>query len=287
MKKSFLLLLLTVLTMTSFAQYSAVSYTSPEFTQFKSTKTFVVRTGNAKFDTAVESAVKESWKVTPIDFISGADFKTKINDNSASFITLITIIPSGNANQAYHYLALLNGGKKNLDKYGYSDMIAYSPINHWSDEPENTDCAWRVRNMLEAMVRTMDVVQKMDIKGNTKNIAFDLQDEYRKSSPRIKERTLLIAESSMSKGKKMTSKEIAALYPFKFEVCSREKIEKAIAERSTEFYYYQPCYTLNKCMLVFDPSNGEVLFMENQIMGMSLNKGNIEELTKSVKGIKK
>ena len=282
-KKISLLLFLAATCINSFAQLSAVDYKSDGYAQFKASKTYFVKTGKEKFDNEVSNALKDLWKVTSFEVIDDAAFKTKIIDKSASFIVSI-IISTGNANQNYHYLALINGGEKKLSKYGYDDMLAYCPINHWQNEPENTDCAYRVRNMIESMVQAMEIVQKNDIRGNSKKIVDGLQEVYNAKASKIKERTLLFCKETL--GNKIGQSEIAGLYPNKFEICSKEKIEQVIKDKSKDYYYFQPTITLNKSMFVFDPSNGEVVYFAYQMSGLSITKGNIEDLADAIKGKK-
>lgn len=74
------------------------------------------------------------------------------------------------------------------------------------------------------MILTMDLVQKNDIKGNSKNIVQGLQEVYIKEAQKIKERTLLFCDNSF--GGKLTQADISGIYPYKFEICSKEKIAK-------------------------------------------------------------
>ncbi|MEO8146135.1 MAG: hypothetical protein ABI723_00795 [Bacteroidia bacterium] len=284
MKKILIIQLLILFTLKTNAQLSAVDYSSDEFTRFKASKTYIVRTGDAAFDKELESAAKELWTVTKIDFLDNKDLDAKISDKTASFL-LSVIIGTGTSHQDYHYLALVNGGVKKVTKYGYDDMLAYCPINHFADEKENTDCAFRVRNMLQSMIDAMAIVQKNDIKGNSKKIVDGLQKVYNTKSSKIKDRTLLFCQEAI--GTKLKQSDIAAVYPYKFEICKRSKIEQAIKDKSKEYYYYQPAITLNKSMFVFDPATGEVLYFDYAMQGMTINKGNIEDLVEGIKGGKK
>ena len=260
------------------AQLSSIGYKSDEYAQFMASKTYCVKTGNAVYDKSIEAAMNANWKITPFAFITNEELKTKITDKSASFITLVLI---GENNHGYHYLALINGGKKRISSYEYKDMIAYSIINRWGDEPLLTDCGWRVSNMLQGMVSVMDILQKQNITGNTKKIADRLQEYYNTKSPQIKKRTLLISETSM--GKKFNKAECVGAYPFKVEVCSREKVEKAIADKSTEYYYLQLTSTLNSSKWVIDPSNGDIVYFNYSIMGMNIKKDDIKDLVEAIK----
>lgn len=262
------------------AQLSAVDYKSKDFDQFRGSKTYVVLTGNEKYDSEIKSAMNDSWKVTPFSFINSSELETKLPEKTASFIVLLTI-GTKYAQQNYHYLALLNGGQKKLSRYGYDDLLAYCPINHFQNENNSVDCNYRLRNMIESMIQSMEIVQKNDIKGNSKNIVMKLKEFYNEKSPKIKDRILLFCDETL--GDKITKNDIAGIYPHKFEICSKEKIEEVIKEKNNKYYYYQPAITLNKSMFVFDPSNGEVLYFDINMMGLNINKKNIEELAKNVK----
>ncbi|AEW87077.1 hypothetical protein B0A78_11315 [Flavobacterium columnare NBRC 100251 = ATCC 23463] len=282
-----------------FGQFTAKEYDSEEFNRFKASKTFIVLTGNEKFDTELTKSMSNIWKTTPYSTISSEEFEKKIADKTASFICLF-----GNTNpnvKSYHYLALINGGKKTISRYEYQDLIAYAPINFFINESNLTDCAYRVSNMIESMVLSIDLVQKNNIKGSTLSIVKELGKIYLKRSPKIKERTLLICEESINKKvltgsnvqsvginylltKDITKDDIAALYPFKYEICSKEKIEKVIKEKNKDYYYLQPAITVNKTIFVFDPVNGEVVYFDFTMMGaLNFNKGNLKDLAKAIK----
>lgn len=279
-KKLFSFLVCSTFALSVQSQLSAVDYKDEKFISFKASKTFIVKTGNEKFDSELLQAFKDSWKLTPYDVISNEEFDKKISDKSSSFILPVTI-ETKNITQSYHYLAFFNGGKKSLKAYDYEDMIAYCPINHFLNEGNNLDCGYRVKNMLESMCQTIDLIQKKNIKGNPLNIAKALQEIYNSKSKNIKNRTLLLPDYILGK---LTKADIAGLYPHRFEICTQEKIEQVIKAKSTEYYYYQPGITLNKSIFVFDPSNGEVVYFTYQMMGLNIKKKDIEELVETISG---
>jgi len=261
------------------AQLSAVDYKSKEYDQFRGSKTYVILSGDAKFDSELKAGMTDLWKATPFSFINKAEFEKMLPETTASFISLI-VISGAKAGQNYHYLALFNGGKKKLGRYEYDDMLAYCPINFFQNENKLIDCNYRVRNMIESMILSMDIVQKNDLRGSSYKIVKGLQEVYASRAPKIKARTLLFCDETL--GKKITKSDIAGIYPHKFEICSKAKIEQVIKEKSTEYYYFQPGITLNKSMFVFDPSNGEVVYFDFSMMGLNINKGNIEDLAKAI-----
>ncbi len=287
MQKAIIFVLICVSNLV-YGQLTAVDFHSEEYTRFRASKTYVVSTGDELFDSQLAAAMKESWKVTSFDFIDGKDLESKISDKSASFL-LSLIINTGKGAQAYHYLALINGGKKRLNSYGYDNLLAYCPINHFGGEYKNTDCSYRVRNMLESMIQSMDLVQKNDIKGNSLKIAVELRNIYNERAKNISKRTLLVCEEQIGgnfgskKAKVLSKAEFAANYPFKFEYVSKERLAQIISERSKDYYYLQLCSTLNKSIFVFDPSNGEVLYSSLKVMGLKINDDDIADLTNVIR----
>ena len=165
-------ILLTILLVSSslfsIAQLSAVGYKSDQYEKFIKTKTYVVKMDEFYFDGNMAEAMKD-WKITPYEFITNDEFKAKISDKTASFILPVTIF-TGTSRQEYHYLALINGGRKSLSSYDYNDMLAYAVINHFGNEGTNISCAHRLHNMISSMINAMELVKKNDIKGNPKKI---------------------------------------------------------------------------------------------------------------------
>jgi hypothetical protein len=263
------------------AQLTAVDYKSDEFNQFKGSKTYFVMSGNANYDNEIIQAANDLWKATPFESIKLKDLGSKINDETASFVMLITI-DGRKPGQNYHYLGLLNGGKKSLSKYNYDDLLSYCPINFFLNENKLVDCNYRVRNMLESMIQSIEIVQKNDFKGSSFKIAKELQTIYLSKSSKIKDRTLLICQEAI--GKKISSTDIAGVYPYKFEICSEDKIRQVIKNKSTDYYYLQPGITLNKSIFVFDPSNGEVVYFDYAVMGLAFNKKDLKNLVEAIQG---
>jgi hypothetical protein len=273
---------ITTIAFQAFAQLSAVDFNKEEYTLFKGSTTYYVLTGDEAFDTEMASVMKELWKITPTEAISDADFKKKIKEKTASFILPIII---GAKTHGYHYLALFTGGKKRIESYTYDDMLAYCPINFWGNEMALTTCSYRLRNMVESMILAMDLVKTNNIHGLPIKIVNDLQKVYNKKTKSIKDRTLLFCAETISK--KLTETEIAKFYPYKFEIVDKERIAQVIKDKSKDYYYFQPTITMNKCMFIFDPSNGEVVYFDYQMSGTNITPSDVEEICREISGKKK
>ena len=120
-----------------------------------------------------------------------------------------------------------------------------------------------------------------DIKGQFKKMKERIESYYRKQAYKIKDRTLLISQDLF--GKKIDENDITNIYPYKFEVCSQQKINEAIRNKDKSYYYYQPAYTQNKFAFVFDPATGEVVYANYERTNSThLNKKDIEDLVDAI-----
>ena len=73
-KKLFSFLVCSTFALSVQSQLSAVDYKDEKFISFKASKTFIVKTGNEKFDSELLQAFKDSWNLTPYDVISNEEF---------------------------------------------------------------------------------------------------------------------------------------------------------------------------------------------------------------------
>ena len=278
MKSKFLIFFsLFIYSINLHAQFSSLPYDSEEFSKFKASKTFVVLTGDGNFDGQLIAAMTESWKVTPFETLLGSEFEKKLQDKdvSASYLFMST-------NGGLH---LINGGKKSLEQCPF---VASSSTNERMNEPNPTDCAYRIRNMIESMLQCMDLIQQNNLKGRPWNIDKYLRNIYNARATKMPSRTLLFCEGSL--GDILTKSDIAGTYPYKFEMCSKEKIAQVIAEKSTEYYYFQPVIDVRKSLSVVDPSNGEIIYYYKVVdfelpasEALKVKKGNIEDMAKKIK----
>lgn len=263
------------------AQFSSLPYDSEEFSKFKASKTFVVLTGDGNFDSQLIAAMTESWKATPYETLPGSEFEKKLEEKDVSASYLFMSSKGG--------LILINGGGKTL---GQCHVLTASEASQRTNEPNPTDCAYRLRNMIESMLRCMELIQQNNLKGRPWNIDKYLRNIYNSNAGKMPSRTLLFCEDSL--GDLLTKTDIAGTYPYKYEMCSKEKIAQVIAEKSTEYYYFQPVINQFKNLSVVDPSNGEIIYYYAVLdfelpasQALKVKKGNIEDMAKQIKAKKK
>jgi hypothetical protein len=281
MKKYIPLLLFILLLSCNYcdAQLSSVSAKSKDFARFLASKTYFVKTGDEKFDAAAEQALKMNWKITPFEIIDISEFEIKIKEKASSFILLLKVGRSDD--RSYHLIGVFNGGVESLDEITPLDFIGYSLVNYYADERILTNCSWRITNMIEGILKAIDIIQKDQIKGNPADIAISLKKKYNARASEIKDRTLLVCEASM--GSKFEKEFFTSNYPYKVEFCSKDKIEKAILERSKDYFYFQPTITMNKWFGVIDPSNGDILYTDFAVTGLYIKEKEIIEMVKEIK----
>ena len=97
---------------------------SNEIRQFKSSKTCVVLEDDSfsAFNAYIREAMKEYWKITPYEFISGTEFNVRRLNPSYSFIVLTeTNFEKDKSNSAYNFINLIQG--KDVDKIGENHEI--------------------------------------------------------------------------------------------------------------------------------------------------------------------
>ena len=115
-KKLFSFLLCSTFALSVQSQLSAVDYKDEKFISFKASKTFIVKTGNEKFDSELLQAFKDSWKLTPYDVISNEEFETKVylmpesrsesDDKSVTYsFKIVGIKPMISVGEWYDYVA--------------------------------------------------------------------------------------------------------------------------------------------------------------------------------------
>jgi len=278
--KNFLIALMLFISMTGMAQYASLGYKmTDDYQRFSGSTTYVVLTDNAAYDSNMVHAVKKYWTLTPYKFINyKKDLNKKIRDKKASFLLLLNMATE-ESEDLYNCLALVNGGKPTLSAYEFIDMLAYCPTNHFQNELVMYDCSYRVKNMVQSIISTLNMVQKSQMKGDLEKMREMAEKNYRAKASKIKDRILLISPEII--GDKIDEDDFKKTYPHKTEFCKKETIEKMIASGDSSFYYLLLSATAVKSVFVVDPSNGDVLYADHG-SGKYFAKDDLKDLTKAI-----
>lgn len=258
MKKS-LLLLFFITKLSLHAQHAAIGFNmTQDYQRFIASTTYIVLTDNAAYDTNMVHTIKKYWKITPFKFINyKRDLNKKLKDKKASFLLLVNM-STEESDDLYNCLALVNGGKTTLGAYEFSDMLAFSPTNHFLNEPVMYDCSYRIKNMVQSLLATLQIVQHEEFKGDIVKIREQLIKHYKTRSGEVAKRILLVCPEII--GSKIDEADFKKLYPYKTEFCKKETIERIIESGDSSFYYLQLGATAMKSVFIIDPSSGEVVY---------------------------
>lgn len=270
MKKLFFIILFLAVRISSYAQLSSIAFNQKKYDNFKNNITCVVKTGRNEFDQELANVLKEKWKISKYTFITGDEFEVRIKEKSTTFLLFSNF-----------GLVLINGGYPNITYYGIYDMFAFCPLNNIINEKYPSDIQYRLRNMIESMVRSLELIEENKLKGN---MISELTKKYNENSPSIKNKTLLFCLENM--GPNITLNDLKDNYPYKFEVVTKEKLAQIIKDKNPNYLYFHHMFSdTYKYIFVFDPVNGEVLFASYSMNPMGLvSISNIKDLTKKIEG---
>ncbi len=279
MKKTVLIILLLAFGK-GFAQHAALGFKmTDDYQRFLASTTYVVLTDNAAYDTNIVHAVKKYWTLTPYKFINyKRDLNKKLKDKKASFLLLVNM-STEESEDLYNCLALVNGGKPTLGGYEFMDMLAYSPTNHFLNELVMYDCSYRVKNMVQSVIATLEIIQKEQYKGDLEKVRALLVKYYRTKAGSISKRILLICPEMI--GNKIDEDDFKKSYPYQTEFCKKETIERIIASGDSSFYYLQVSATAAKSVFVVDPANGEIVYADYST-GKYFSKDDLKDLAKTI-----
>jgi len=290
-KKSIVVLFLVLFSSQLFAQLSASASNKEDMQTFFKTKTYFVLTANKKLNEETMAGLKQYWKHTPYDTISEGNIGDKISNNAYSFLMVIKIEDIMEKRDVqtqrvisktvdyYHYFGVINGGKKAIEHFVYTDMVAYCPINYLMDEKPMFMCGYRAQSMVYNLHTAIQLVKEKKLEGNSYKLAKQLQEIYNENSSAIKAKTLLVNKEHL---KDLTEEDFKAAYTFKVEFCSKEKFEKAYVEKDKNYVIFQPTVTRSKSIWVIDAETYKCLYFGTDLLRLKMDKGDIKDLVKAI-----
>lgn len=230
MKKIFFVLLLGFLAITTKAQNYMP--TEADLNQFLNSKMYVVLETNpvAEYNFKIQQTIKDSWTITPYEFISVADFETMFNDPTKSFLMMTQVVFEGDQSKVrYNFLSIFLGDKDAKLIRELHDIAAI-PLSYTEVDEE----FWVYK--MESLVCFMQKhIQNM--KENPKMIKKNIYQHYNENIKDIKQKTLYVIKDELAPSLN-TEDKIKKIYPYSVKFVTSQEIEEAITNRDQNVVYF-------------------------------------------------
>ncbi len=224
MKKSFLFpVAIVFFSVTIVAQRPYVP-TPADLEHLAKTKTYVVLEASpmSDFNFGIQEAMPEEWNLTEYDFIRLADFEEKSKDINASFIyTSYVTFDRDKTESRYIFLHLSMGGD-NLSINDLRDIVSI-PLGYSTADPDNYN--YKIGLIVRFMQKHVNLLRE-----NPQLISSNVFRHYNDNRSDVKGKTLFLLEDELTKSISTPSR-IRQVYPYKFEIVTREEIKEAIDKK--------------------------------------------------------
>ncbi len=201
-----------------------------DYHRFINSKTMVVldEVLMSDFNMQIEEIMERSWFITPFEIISSSEFDKMKHDDEYSFLlTTIVTFDRDKTRARYNFLSLLMG-EKDADIRTMPDLCSL-PLSYLDVD----DSSYSYK--LEAFILFMQQ--------HVKNALVDTRyfgekgfSRYNRNRPSLNGKKLLLVKEDLAK-EISTSKAIAAVYPYDFEIVSKEEITEAIARKDPDVVF--------------------------------------------------
>ncbi|OFX27333.1 MAG: hypothetical protein A2041_08905 [Bacteroidetes bacterium GWA2_31_9b] len=230
MKKIFFVLLVGFIAFNAKAQ--DYMPTEADLNQFLNSKMYVVLETNpiAEYNFKIQQAIKDSWTITPYEFISVADFETMFNDPTKSFLMMTQVVFEGDQSKVrYNFLSIFLGDKEAKLIRELHDIAAI-PLSYTEVDEE----FWVYK--MESLVCFMQKhIQNM--KENPKMIKKNIYQHYNDNIKDIKQKTLYVIKDELAPSLN-TEDKIKKIYPYSVKFVTSQEIEEAITNRDQNVVYF-------------------------------------------------
>ncbi len=222
MKKTAISFLIANLAISLFSQGYVPS--REDINAFFLTKTLVVLPDNPllEYNYVIKEVMEQEWEITDYDFISFSEFEEKRFDPKYSFLYMTQVsFEQDKTDARYRFIHLSLGG----DYFRMNQMpdIASVPVAYYNVEEEYYGYK------LGILVRFIQNHVKL-IKEQPEIISANVFKHYNDNIKDIRGKTLYLLENELAKEINSAAR-IKKIYPYKFQIVTKEEIEEAIKER--------------------------------------------------------
>ncbi len=222
MKKTAISFLIANLAISLFSQGYVPS--REDINAFFLTKTLVVLPDNPllEYNYVIKEVMEQEWEITDYDFISFSEFEEKRFDPKYSFLYMTQVsFEQDKTDARYRFIHLSLGG----DYFRMNQMpdIASVPVAYYNVEEEYYGYK------LGILVRFIQNHVKL-IKEHPEIISANVFKHYNDNIKDIRGKTLYLLENELANEINSAAR-IKKIYPYKFQIVTKEEIEQAIKER--------------------------------------------------------
>lgn len=228
MKRTVISLLVANMAISIFSQAYVPS--SEDINAFFLTKTLVVLPNNPllEYNYVIKDVMEQEWDITDYEFISFSEFEEKRLDPKYSFLYMTQVSFEHDKTDArYRFIHLSLGG----DYFRMNQMpdIASVPVAYYNVEEEYYGYK------LGILVRFIQNHVKL-IKEHPEIVSANVFKHYNDNIKDMQGKTLYILENELAKEINSAAR-IKKIYPYKFQIVTKEEIEEAITERRDDVVF--------------------------------------------------
>jgi len=229
MKKLVILFCIMVLSAATFADRYVARH--EDIKAFLGTTTYVVLDDNpmSEYNIKIKEAVKNSWTITPYDFISSKEFEEVRNDISKSFLVKLQVkFDQDKLEATYNFLCVVLGAA--VKRHTDLPDICSIPLSY-STVPEDS-YVYKMESLIrfaQNHIKMLDQNPELIKKGN-------IFKHYNKNAKSVKSKELWVLERDLDKGVRSLT-DLRKSYKHSVKIVNQEDIEKAIAEKNTNVVF--------------------------------------------------
>jgi len=199
--------------------------TIDEIKQFNSSKTCVVLEDDpfSSYNVYIKEAVKNTWKITPYEFITVKDFNVRRLNPAFSFIVLTqTNFDKDKSNGLYNFINLLQG--KDVNKLAEMPEICAIPLSFAG--VSDFEYSYKLGPILSFVQKHAQMVSEDPSLTLRKYLKY-----YNKNIPDIREKTILVEQEDLAP-EIGTIERIRKIYTSSIKIVKNEEIIDAIDNKT-------------------------------------------------------
>ncbi|MDD2637110.1 MAG: hypothetical protein PHW82_16595 [Bacteroidales bacterium] len=275
-KQQFILILVLISYINSFAQINIPVGTQSQLNNFLNSKTYVVLKNDrmSDYNFAIKEAIEKHWTLTDYEFVYESDFKNLQNDPKNSFIMINKVYFEKDKTQTLFdfIIVTLGGNHRNAN-----EMPTLCAIPLCYKGALESDYDYKIPIMIKHIENHITTC-KANPSLNEDNIA----EYYFNKSGSLKKKTLYLLKEEVEPEIR-TKNSFASTYPYSFDYTTRENIN-SITNNNTKnaVILHLICPKLNNTLsycikIIIDAENGLIYYWDQH----KINKKNKDYLLKS------